>query len=62
MTHPTNKQQLALAILLLKDFKCDGKFDLQVIKFCFELAQSIDVVKEYNELMSQVPVMKIVPR
>ena len=56
------KEQVALALILLKDFKCQGKFDIEIAKTIIELAQHLEVYEEYNDLLSKVPPMKIGPR
>ena len=56
------KEELALALLLLKDFKCDGKFDVEVTRTILEMARFLGVLPEFEKLMSQVPPMKVVPR
>jgi len=56
------REQVALALLLLKDLKCDGKFDVEVIQMILGLADHLGVRKEYEKLMPVVPPMKIVPR
>lgn len=58
----TGREQLALALILLKDFKADGKFNVEVTRMVFELAQSLGVTKEYDELMCKIPPMRITPR
>lgn len=56
------KEELALALLLLKDFKCDGKFDLDVTRTVLEMARFLGVLPEFEKLMSELPPMKVVPR
>lgn len=56
------KQELALALLLLKDFKSDGKFDVDIAIEIFDLADYLDCKKELESLMSKLPPMKISPR
>ncbi len=56
------REELALALILWKDFKTDGKFDIEATKQVLGLADSIGVRKEYDALISKVPPMKIVPR
>jgi hypothetical protein len=56
------KQELAFALILLRDFKCDGKFDPKVIVAILSLADHIGVRTEYDELMTQIPPMKITQR
>lgn len=56
------KEQVALALLLLKDFKSAGRFDIEVSKMILELATSLEVEKEYDSLTSKIPPMRIEPR
>jgi len=56
------REQVALALILLKDFKCEGRFDLEITKMIIELAQHLGVMAEYDKLQSVVPPMKITPR
>jgi len=56
------REELALALILLKDFKCDGKLDIEVSKRIFEMAKYLGVASEFNFLTSRVPPLKIVPR
>ena len=56
------KQQLALALLLLKDFKSDGKFDVNMILKILELADMLGVREQYDELITRIPPLKITQR
>jgi hypothetical protein len=56
------KQELALALLLLKDFKCDGRFDVDVTMMILELVDNLGVRAQFDALMPKVPPMKITPR
>jgi hypothetical protein len=56
------KEELALALLLLRDFKSDGKMDIGVTKMVLELCEHCGVTKQYEKLMPLVPPMKITPR
>jgi hypothetical protein len=49
-------------VLLLKDFKCDGKFDIDVTRTVLEMARHLGVLPEFEKLMSKLPPMKVVPR
>ena len=53
------KEELAFALILLKDFKCQGKFDFEITKAIFGLSKLLGVEEQFNNLLSQVPVMKI---
>lgn len=56
------KEELALALILWKDFKSQGKFDPGITLTAIELADCIGVKPEFEKLLSIVPVMKIVER
>ena len=56
------KEELALALLLLKDFKSQGKMDLEVSMMVIGLADHLGVRAQFDKLMPIVPPMKIVPR
>lgn len=48
------KEELALALLLWKDFKCQGKVDIDFYKQMLSLADYIGVRKELEELIKKV--------
>ena len=56
------KEDLALALILLKDFKCQGKFDVEISKSIIELALHLEVSGEYYDLLYKIPPMKVEPR
>lgn len=56
------KEEIALALLLLKDFKSQGKVDLEVSLMIIGLADHLGVRAQFDKLMPIVPPMKIVPR
>jgi hypothetical protein len=56
------KEELALALLLLKDFKSQGKMDLEVSMMVIGLADHLGVRSQFDKLMPIVPPMKIEPR
>lgn len=56
------KEELALALLLWKDFKSDGVFDVDITYRALMFADMLDVREEFDELLSKLPVMKIVKR
>lgn len=56
------KEELALAMLLWKDFKCGGKTDVDVFRKAYEFCEMLGVTAEFQELLSKVPPLKIVPR
>ena len=56
------RQQVALALILLKDYKTGGVFDIESSLMVIELADHLGVRKEYDELMPVVPPMRIEQR
>lgn len=56
------KEDLALAILLLRDFKSQGQWNPEIVLKMLEFAKILGVIPEYDALMSKVPVMNITPR
>lgn len=56
------KEEFALAILLWKDFKASGKFDVDIIRQAMEMAIHLGVLSEYEQLMVKMPPLKIVER
>ena len=56
------KEEVALALILLKDFKCDGRFDVDMVMNILKLAEYLGVKQEYDELITQVPPMKVTER
>jgi hypothetical protein len=56
----SGREQLALALILLKDFKCQGRFDnIEVSLMVIELARYIGVYKEFDKLLTKLPPFKI---
>ena len=56
------KEEIALALLLLKDFKSQGKMDLEVSLMIIGLADHLGVRAQFDKLMPIVPPMRIEPR
>lgn len=56
------RQQVALALILLKDFKSQGRFDPDLTLMIIEMADHLGVRSEYDDLTSKIPPMKIEPR
>jgi len=56
------RQELALAVLLWKDFKCQGKMDIEIYKQAIELAEMLGVKTQFEELIKKLPPLKITPR
>jgi hypothetical protein len=56
------REALALALILLRDFKAGGKFDPDLAIQIIEFANYLGVGKEYEKLQSTVPPMRVEPR
>ena len=56
------KEDLAFALILLKDFKSQGRLDLELSKVITELALELGVLEEFQVLLAKVPRMLIKPR
>ena len=56
------REQVAMALILLKDWKCKGKFDADVTISILGLADHLEVRAEFDKLMPIVPPMKIEKR
>ena len=56
------KKELALALILWKDFKTEGKFDPELSLQAMKMADYLDVRAQYDSLLSQIPPMRIEPR
>lgn len=56
------KEEFALAIILWKDFKSDGKMDIEITKTAIKMAQHIGIEQEYNEMLPKIPPLKIEER
>lgn len=56
------REELALALLLWKDFKSDGRLDIEISTQAFKFAEMLGVRAEFETLMPKLPPMKIVPR
>jgi hypothetical protein len=52
------KEELALALLLWKDFKTQGKPDMDIALQMFKLADTLGVKKELEDLIPKVPPLK----
>jgi len=55
------KEDLALALILLRDFK-GGGMDIKTVQYILGLAEAINVKEEYDKLMPKIPPMIIKPR
>ena len=56
------RQELALALIFLKDFKSQGLFDVQVTGQIIIMARILGVERQFGELLSKIPPMIIEPR
>lgn len=56
------RQDLALALIFLKDFKSAGLFDIQVTEQMIKMAELLGVRAEFEDLLSKIPPMRIEPR
>lgn len=56
------RDQVALALIFLKDFKSEGKMDIETITSIIGLADHLGVRAEYDKLISQIPPMQIIER
>jgi hypothetical protein len=57
-----NKQEVALMILLWKEFKTDGKLNLEVAICASKFADLFGVHDQFLDLLAKVPPLKIVQR
>jgi hypothetical protein len=61
------KQDLAFALILLKDFKSQGDYgesvnSITLFKYVWELADLLGIKKEFDDMLSKVPPMKILEK
>lgn len=56
------KEELAVALILWKDFKDQGKMDIEIMKQAISFADYIGVRKEFEGMLSKIPPLKIEPR
>jgi hypothetical protein len=56
------REELALALLLWKDFKSQGGMDVDIVRTALGLADHVGVKDEFEKMMSKLPPMKITPR
>jgi len=56
------REELALALILLKDFKCQGKMDVDITIQIHKLAEHLGVLDEMIALLPKVPPMRIEER
>ena len=56
------REDLAIALILLKDWKSEGRFDLELSRQTLRFARILGIGDEYVDMMSKVPPMKIEER
>ncbi len=56
------REEVALALILLRDFKSEGRFDVDVTRTILVLADHLGVRAEYERLLPHIPPMHIEPR
>jgi hypothetical protein len=56
------REELALAIHLWKDFKNQGKMDIEIMKQALYFVKMLGVEKEFDDLHGKLPPLKIEPR
>lgn len=57
------KEDLAIALLLLRDFKSDGRgFDVETVKAMLDMAEYLEITDVLNKMMAKFPTMRIVPK
>lgn len=53
------REELALAIHLWKDFKSQGKMDVEIMKQALMFAKTLGIMEEFEDLHSKLPPLKI---
>lgn len=56
------KEELAVALLLWKDFKTQGKMDVEITKQALQLAKLLNIEEQFDKMHIKLPPMKIEPR
>ena len=56
------REELALMILLWRDFKKSGPMDMEIVMQSLEFAIMLGVKDKFESLMGRLPPMKIEPR
>jgi hypothetical protein len=56
------KEELALALLLWKDFKCQGVMSVEIGLQMFRLADTLGVRNELDNLLRKLPPFEIKPK
>jgi len=52
------REELALAIHLWKDFKSQGKMDIEIMKSALRFANELGIKKEFDNMHSKLPPFK----
>jgi hypothetical protein len=53
------KEELALALILWKDFKSQGKMDIDIMKQTVKFTDMLGITKEFQKMLSKVPPLEI---
>lgn len=56
------KEELALALILWRDFRAGGKFDMDVVLQMLKFAKHLGIEEELNAMIPKVPPMRIEAR
>ena len=59
---PAGKEELAIALILWKDWKSGKKMDLAFSMQAINYAEMLGIRQEYDKMLSQIPPMKIEQR
>jgi len=58
----SGREEVALALILWKDFKAEGKMDVDIFITATKLADTLGVRKQFDALLPKIPPMRIEPR
>lgn len=56
------KEELAIALILWKDFKTQGKMDMDITIQAITFADKLGIRSEFEDMQIKIPPMKIEPR
>ncbi|GAG56037.1 unnamed protein product [marine sediment metagenome] len=56
------KEELAVALVLWKDFKTEGKMDIGITRQAIAFANMLGIRAEYEDMLIKLSPMKIKPR
>ena len=59
---PEAKEDIAFSMILLKDFKSQGKMDVGVSTYVIKLVDHLGVREEFDKLLAKIPPMRIEER